>query len=71
MKSHCSGHAFMVLSNKGKRSQKISLKEEEELITDDAEVANVLNKHFVCSVRCLDDVLSELKKLDHTTGLNI
>ena len=41
------------LSNKGKCSQKISLKEGEELITDDAEVANILNKHFVNSVRCL------------------
>ena len=35
------------LSNKGKCSQKISLKEGEELITDDAEVANILIKHFV------------------------
>ena len=34
-------------------SQKISLKEGEEVITDDAEVANILNKHFVNSVRCL------------------
>ena len=41
------------LSNKGIYSQKISLKEGEELITDDVKVANVLNKHFVNSVRCL------------------
>ena len=41
------------LSNKGIYSQKISLKEGEELVTDDVKVANVLNKHFVNSVRCL------------------
>ena len=40
------------LSNKGIYSQKISLKEGEELVTDDVKVA-VQNKHFVNSVRCL------------------
>ena len=34
-------------------TQKISLKEGDELLTDDAEVINVLNKHFIDSVRCL------------------
>ena len=41
------------LSNKGTNSQKISLKEGEEIVTDDTKIANVLNEHFVNSVRCL------------------
>ena len=35
------------LSNKGTTSQKISLKEGEEIVTDDSKIANVLNEHFV------------------------
>ena len=42
-----------LMSNKGPNSQKISLKEGDKLVTDDIEIANVLNKHFVSSVRCL------------------
>ena len=42
-----------LLSNKGTTSQKISLKEGDKLVTDDSEIANVLKKHFVNSVRCL------------------
>ena len=34
------------LLNKGPNSQKISLKEGDKLVTDDIEIANVLNKHF-------------------------
>ena len=41
-----------LLSNKGKNSQKISLKEE-EIVTDDIKIANVLNEHFIKFVRCL------------------
>ena len=40
-----------LMSNKGPNSQKISLKEGDKLVTDDIEIANVLNKHFVNSVR--------------------
>ena len=43
----------MFLSTKGVNSQKISLKEGEELVTDDVDVSNVNNKHFVNSVPCL------------------
>ena len=42
-----------LLSNKGPSSQTTSLKEGVKLITDDIEIASVLNKHFVNSVRCL------------------
>ena len=38
------------LSNKGTTSQKISLKEGEEILTDDIKIANVLNEHFINSV---------------------
>ena len=43
------------LSNKSCESSKISLKEGDEIISDDSEVADILNKHFVNSVRCLAD----------------
>ena len=43
------------LSNKSISSQKISLKEGEKLVTDDIEVANVLNKHFINFVWSLDE----------------
>ena len=41
------------LSNKTKNSQKICLKEGDKIISDDTEVANILNKHFIDSVRSL------------------
>ena len=41
------------LSNEGTTFQKISLKEGEEIVTDDTRIANVLNEHFINSVRCL------------------
>ena len=41
------------LSDKTKSSNKICLKEGERILTDDTEIANVLNKHFVDSVRSL------------------
>ena len=41
------------LSNKGTTSQKISLKEGEEIVTEDSKIANVLNERFINSVRCL------------------
>ena len=44
------------LSNKSCESSKISLKEGDEIISDDSEVADILNKHFVNSVRCLADM---------------
>ena len=43
----------LFLSNKRTTSQKISLKEGEEIVTDDTKIANVLNEHFINSVRCL------------------
>ena len=41
------------LSNKTSTSQQISLKEGDKIVTDETEVSNVLNKHFINSVRCL------------------
>ena len=41
------------LSNKTKSSQKICLKEGDRIISDDNEVANILNNHFIGSVRSL------------------
>ena len=41
------------LSNKTSISQKISLKEENEIVTDDKEVANIFNKHFIDPVKNL------------------
>ena len=43
------------LSSKTAFSQKISLKEGDKIISDDTEVANVLNKNFVEAVRLLSD----------------
>ena len=41
------------LSNKTKSSQKICLQEGDRIISDDNEVANILNNHFIGSVRSL------------------
>ena len=43
------------LSSKTAFSQKISLKEGDKIISDDTEVANILNKNFVEAVRLLSD----------------
>ena len=42
-----------LFSNRTKSTQKICLKEGDKIISDDTEVANVLNKHFINSVRSL------------------
>ena len=39
------------LSNKGTTSQKISLKEKEEIVTADIKISDVLDEHFMNSVR--------------------
>ena len=39
------------LSNKTGFSQKISLKEDYKIVSDDTEAANILNEHFVEAVR--------------------
>ena len=43
------------LSNESCKPSKNSLQEGDEIISDDSEVADILNKHFVNSVRCLAD----------------
>ena len=43
------------LSNKTGFSQKISLKEDYKIVSDDTEAANILNEHFVEAVRPLSD----------------
>ena len=42
-----------LLSNKTTITQKITLKEGDKIVSDDQDVANTLNKHFIDSVRCL------------------
>ena len=43
------------LSNKTAFSQKISLKEGDNIVSDDTEVDNILNKNFVGAVHHLSD----------------
>ena len=49
------------MSNKNSLTQKISLKEGDQIVSDDAEVANLLNKHFVESVSILAEVILQPK----------
>ena len=51
------------LSNKTKSSQNICLKEGDRIISDDIEVANILNNHFIGSVRSLAEAGSCCEKV--------
>ena len=61
------------MSNKNSLTQKKSLKEGHRIVLDDAEVANLLNKHFVESVSelarvngCSQNVLNDVDNTDST-----